>query len=175
MSATSALEEKRLNRSVMAIFLAMTLVLLLTVTTAVGAAVYRYTNGGAVTQVRTATTTGDEWSTSSDSWVAVAGAQTSVTVPGGQKAVLIITFSTEFACLGSSGYCAVAVYVDGNLITPNQVVLEYATGTTRSTSFQWISPKLNAGTHSIAMAGATSGTATLQLYARTLTVLRSKA
>lgn len=175
MALATMSEERRLNRTVMLVSIGVVLLMAFTAVAAVGAAVYRYTNGGAIKSVRTATTTGDPWATSGETFIAISGSQASVSVPNGQKAVLIITFSTEYLCVGGTGYCSLAVYVDGQRVSPTEIILEYATGTTRSSSFQWISGKLGAGAHNISVAGHTTGNTTISLYSRTLTVLRAGA
>ena len=169
--------ERRLDRTAVLVTVGVFVLILVTAATAVGAAVFRYTNGGAVTAVRTATTTGATYATDQGTFTAVSGAQVQVKVGSTAHAVLIITFSAESSCQGS-GACWIAAYVDGVQVTPAEVQfdIDSTSGLYQARSFQWVTNVLSGGTHSVVIAGKvdTSGT-TFYMASRTLTVLRAKA
>jgi hypothetical protein len=58
-------------------------------------------------------------STNSTTFADVAGATTTVTVPAGQEARLLIRFSAESACSGGTGWCSVQILVDATGAAPN--------------------------------------------------------
>ena len=137
-------------------------------------------NGGAVRAVRTATADSDV-STTSTSLADVPGMSTTVSVPSGEKAILVITFTAESRCIGSSTtLCIVRVLVDSSAAKPGDIAFDSAfDGNTFSApeanSMQFVAGPLSAGSHTVKVQyrvdEASSG---FDLRARTLTVLRSK-
>jgi hypothetical protein len=166
--------DARLGRVATLVVVGVIACLFLTAATAVGAAVFKYNSGAAITAVRTATTTGTIYATSATTFDAIRGSQVIINVPSGEKAILIITFSAESRCVGG-GACLVTAYVDGAQIHPAEIDFDHSEpidASYESRSFQWVSNVLGAGQHTVGMAGrVTKGM--LLLDARSLTVLRA--
>jgi hypothetical protein len=73
------------------------------------------TSGGAITAVQVVRQ-GASSATTSQSWVALPSASTSVTVPSGQQALILARFSAESACTnqsGDPGSCNVRILIGG--------------------------------------------------------------
>jgi hypothetical protein len=71
--------------------------------------------GGTITGVQVVRETARN-ATSSESWVSLPGAQTSITVPSGQRALIMARFSGESECSntsGNPGACNVRILIGG--------------------------------------------------------------
>lgn len=133
-------------------------------------------NGGAVTKVYTLTSI-DYASTSSVTPIDVAGMSTKVHVPSSQKALLVITFSSESLCVGpSTTNCVVSATVDGVPASPSGgVYFDSASHSEpESRSMQWIAGPIGPGDHTVKIQYNTGASTTFTLGYKTLTVLRSK-
>src|SRR3954447_23886404 len=107
-------------------------------------------SGGAVTAVKTVTATDQVTTTSSGS---VPGMSTSITIPDGQKALLVITFSAVTYCYDGSGggECHIRVLVDGSDVPPGDSVFASTNEGLTTHSMQYVSgPKL-AGQHTVSV------------------------
>lgn len=136
-------------------------------------------NGREVTAVRTVTADAMS-STTSETFVTVPGMSTTVRVPSGQKALLLITFSAVSACVNGSTYsCVVQALVDGTQVAaPGEVTFDQTAPLPggdpyEAHSMQFVVGPLNAGTHTVAMQWR-AGPHTFLVGDRTLTVLRSR-
>lgn len=151
---------------------------LVTASAAVAVSVTR--NGGSVTAVRTVTQDSAA-TTNSTTWVDLPSMSTTMSVPAGQKALLIITFSGESGCEDMNGttvWCLVRVVVDGVIAPPGEVRFDSrADGVAWETnSMQFVSGLHNAGQHLVKVQYKVDETnALFTVDSRTLTVLRSKA
>jgi hypothetical protein len=156
-------------------------VVMLSAGVTMGTTLYRFMNGGSVTAVRAAVTSNDAFSTYSTTFIAVPGSAVTVSVPNGQKAILVITFSTEEGCPttgSSSDNCIVAAYLDGHRTAQDEIAFDYGHNPAtplETRSFQWVTAPLDPGTHTITMAARVDGLATFNLGNRTLTAMRVKA
>jgi hypothetical protein len=140
-------------------------------------------NGGAVKAVRTATAD-DPVSTTSSSWTDVPGMSTTVNVPSGTKALLVITFSGQSRCNDSGAsptvLCYVRALVNGVDASPGITILDSAAAGDNTAhsqgahSFQWVMG-VNAGTKTVKIQWLVneSGDA-FHLISRSMTVLRTK-
>jgi hypothetical protein len=144
-------------------------------------------SGGAFTAVRTATSNdGIFWTYPNASTTPqdIPGSSVSVTVPSGQRALLIITFSASVQCqdLGgtTNGACSVRAMVGGNVPPPGPVALLSPLNgqfeSAQAASMQWVAGPLNAGTYTVKIQGWVNDANNdiFAMGARTLTVLRSK-
>jgi hypothetical protein len=57
-------------------------------------------------------------STSTNGWVDLPGATTTVTVPSNHEDLLIVRFAAESACSGATSWCSVRILVNGNEMEP---------------------------------------------------------
>jgi hypothetical protein len=136
-------------------------------------------NGGAVTAVRTATDDTIGF-TASVSYVAVPGMSTTVNVPSGQKALLVITFSARSQCVDNDGatvFCFVRVRVDDSTAPPGEVIMDTGAGGggIQMINMQFVAGPVSAGSHTVRVDyRVDENPAFFQLAQRTLTVLRSK-
>ena len=139
--------------------------------------------GGAISKVRikrgeNATTT------SSTSYVNIPGAKVKITVPRGDRALLLARFSAESACDGTAPgtYCSVRIRVDGNQAKPT-AGLDFAFDSTDNgteTSSSWESHSMDrstvvgGGRHTVRAQYATpSSTTSFRVDDWSLTVERS--
>jgi hypothetical protein len=139
-------------------------------------------NGKAVTAVRTATNDAAVVIFPEQGMVDVPTMKTTVFVPAGEKAILVITFSADTDCKTAStssfNQCNVRVLLNGNLVSPGQVMwarsepIGIPSGGVRS--MQWVAGPVNSGTHAIVVQAQSSGQGSFRLAPMTLTVLRSK-
>lgn len=109
--------------------------------------------------------------TTSTSFVDLAGSQQAVTIPEGQAGRLYIVFSAESACYGGTGsqWCTVRVLVDGNEANP-AVGTDFAFDSTDAAnegSSSWeshavarVSETLQAGSHTVKVQWRTTSSAT---------------
>lgn len=81
---------------------------------AYAAATVRVTNGINNVRIKTETTS---FSTDSETWVDLPGAQFNMAVPGGLQKTFIAQFSAESNCTGSA-YCSVRILMDGAEMDP---------------------------------------------------------
>jgi hypothetical protein len=141
--------------------------------------------GGAVAAVRTAYGTFVA-TTSSTSASDIPGMSVSVTVPAGQHAVLLITFSaSSFCAIGDANTiptCSVQALLDGKTVSPGWVPFDARAGSVDAQyypaahSMQFVAANVVAGTHTVKMRYLISNSGdTFAVYQRTLTVLRSAA
>jgi hypothetical protein len=143
-------------------------------------------NGKAVTAVRTVTSD-IQWTASltpaeSDSppWVDVADMKTFVSVPSGEKALLVITFSAESVCqadVGSFGDCNIRVTLDGAVVSPGPVQWAFTVEGSMphgARSMQWVAGPVLQGQHQVKVQGRVFQPGSFRLGPMTLTVLRSK-
>jgi len=148
--------------------------------TAIGSTLQK--GGGPVTAVKTVTDDIGTY-TNAASWSDIPGMSLAVNIPTGEKALLIVTFSTVDSCYaygaGTAGQCTARVVVDGNPAQPLQATFASATSANQhlyqSNSMQFVAgPKL-AGAHTVKVQYM-SNDPNVYFYveARTLTVLRSK-
>jgi len=136
-------------------------------------------SGKAVTAVKSVTSDSGE-TTQSETPVDLAGMSLTVTVPAGEKALLIVTFSGDSACVSSTVLhsCRIRALVDGAVLNAGIVnwsrpsVADYYTADTHS--MQWVS-QVGAGSHVVKIQFYTTGFGDFNIInSRTLTVLRSK-
>jgi hypothetical protein len=139
--------------------------------------------GGTVAAVRTAYSTTFA-STSSLSAVDMPGMSVSVTVPAGQHALLLITFSASSYCAigASSGEasCFVRASLDGVPVSPGNVEFDSHTGAQdiyyypAAHSIQFVAGHVGPGLHTVKMRFQIDhADDTFAVYERTLSVLRS--
>jgi hypothetical protein len=138
---------------------------------------------GYVAQV-TSQTSGTAASTTSTSYVNLAGASETVTVPAGETARIYAVFSAESACsgAGASEFCGVRILVDGNELNP-AVGNDFAFDSTDNgddTAQSWeshsiarSSETLAAGNHTVQVQMRTTGV-TLRLDDWALVIWRTK-
>jgi len=136
-------------------------------------------NGGAVSAVYTVNSTATA-ATSSPLWADMLDMKTTVHVPSGQHATLVITFTAESKCTAEdvNESCFVIALVDGGAARPYDVYFDSPSHKMMETrSMQWTG-FVTAGDHVVKLqfsASANPNQAGFQLGARELTVLRSKA
>jgi hypothetical protein len=105
---------------------------------------------------------------------------TTVTVPAGQKALLVITFSGETLCQdfdGATLSCQIRATVDGANAQPGEVVFDsqQANSGWSTNSMQFVRGPVNAGQHVVKIQFRVDEfPAEFHIGDRTLTVLRSK-
>jgi hypothetical protein len=115
----------------------------------------------------------------------VAGMSVTVTVPSGEKALLLITFSAQTRCqhsLNEASACLIQVKVDDNIAKPGAVTFAHMEVfdslddiIDETHSMQFVAGPLNAGQHTVTVQGwVTKQYTYFGLTARTLSVLRSK-
>ena len=116
-------------------------------------------------------------------YVDIQGMSLSMTVPSGEKALLLITFSSASVCLDGSGAtnsCWVRVLVDNGTALPGQVIFDSAAdgnalSAYEANSMQFVAGPLSAGSHTVKVQAYLDETfSSFQLDTRTLSVLRSK-
>ena len=138
-------------------------------------------NAKNVTAVRTASQDGAMAATTSTTPSTVLS--TTVGVPSGEQALLVINFSATSTCNDTSqfkeGICQVWVLIDGQRSTTTDWV-EFDSGKDgpgpESHSAQWISPILGSGPHTVTVQQYVNvaTTTTMQLRDPVLTVLRAR-
>src|SRR3954471_8174609 len=64
---------------------------------------------------------GAQWETSSNTWVTVPGAGTSITVPAGEQALIVVRFSPSVICSGT-GTCESRIIIAGQQGEPAKPV-----------------------------------------------------
>ena len=136
--------------------------------------------GGAVTAVQTVTAN-DQVYVNSDSPQTMPGMSLNVTVPPGEQALLVVTFSAATLCYGTPGsYCYLRARVDGQAISPGEVIFATTPDTANAISWeansmQFVAGPVAAGQHTIDIRWRVemSGVS-FAVYGRTLTVLSSK-
>jgi len=136
-------------------------------------------SGRSVTAVKTVTSDAGA-STQSETAVDLPGMSLTLTVAAGERALLVVTFSGDSACVGSSLLypCRIRALVDGSVIAPGivswsrpSVADQYVADTH---SMQWVT-QVSAGSHVVKIQYyVTTYGAFNIINARTLTVLRSK-
>jgi len=115
----------------------------------------------------------------------VAGMSLTVTVPSGEKALLLITFSAQTHCqhsLNEGSACLIQVKVDDNIAKPGPVTFAHMEVydslddiIAETHSMQFVAGPLNAGQHTVNVQGwVTEQYTYFGLSARTLSILRSK-
>ncbi|HEU0303854.1 MAG TPA: collagen-like protein [Gaiellaceae bacterium] len=131
---------------------------------------------GYVAQVASDTSTGVS-STSSTSFVDLAGAEETIAVPTGETARLYVWFTAESICT-ATGWCSVRIIVDGTEIEPASGT-DYAFDSGPSTTDEWeghalarVSATLGAGSHVVKVQGAVVGAGSLTLDDWALVVQR---
>jgi hypothetical protein len=165
------------SRRLLLVFVAALALTLVAATAVVAVAVKK--NGGSVTAVRTATDS-EPTSTIATSWFDVAGMSTTVNVPAGQKALLVISFSGETLCQdfdGTTLVCQIRVTVDGVNAEPGEVVFDsqQANSGWSTNSMQFVRGSVNAGQRVVKVQfRVNESPAEFHIGDRTLTVLRSK-
>jgi hypothetical protein len=90
-------------------------------------------------------------STTSPSFVDLPGASTSVTVPAGSTATLILTFSGEAFCLSNTG-CSLRILVNGNEASPivgEDALFDGIDDSYEAHSIQRVVTGVAAGTHTV--------------------------
>jgi hypothetical protein len=143
-------------------------------------AVPLYRNGGVVRAVRTVTEATSISNTNIMAFVDMPGMSTTVNVPSGEKAILVVTFSAETHCVDPAppfSFCELRVNVDGLEASPGGVQFDTAAdGTSAETnSMQWVAGPLGPGPHPVQVQWFLRGTdGAFTLEERTLTVLRSR-
>jgi hypothetical protein len=137
-------------------------------------------NGGAVTAVRTATDDATA-ATVSHTYVAVPGMTVTVNVPGGQKALLVITFAAVSHCTdgdGSTTLCLIRLQVDGVSAPPGEIIFDTAAdgeSAPEANSMQFVAGPVSAGSHTVLVQyRVDEASSSFYTFNRTLTVLRSK-
>ena len=172
----------RVSPRLLAILVAVLGVMLAAETVVLAATVMR--NGAPVTAVLTKTS--DEYAfTDSTTLSGVPGMTAAVTVPSGERALLVITFSAVSACydVNSSGantvYCRVDATVDGVTVPPGQVNFDTAgdgeSFAWETNSMQFVAGPLDPGSHTVRIRYRVDESEGLfELSQRTLTVLRSR-
>jgi hypothetical protein len=140
--------------------------------------------GRAVTAVKVVTETSQGYASTPFTWTDIGGMSTSVTVPSGEKAILLITFSAQTTCTRSSAtvstYCQIRVLVDGAAALPGFVNFDSAADgnsaiAPETNSMQFVAGPLNAGSHTIKVQGLVDeAQSTFVLTSRTLSILRSR-
>jgi len=139
--------------------------------------------GKAVTAVKVVTETSQSYANTAFTWTDIAGMSTSVTVPSGEKAILLITFSAQSLCSDASGattYCQIRVLVDGIAAPPGPVNFDSAADgnsalAAEANSMQFVAGPLNAGSHTIKVQGLVDeAQSTFVVRSRTLSILRSR-
>ena len=139
-------------------------------------------SGKAVTAVKVVTDAAAV-STASQTYADVPGMSLSVTVPSGEKAVLLITFSAQSRCLDGSGataFCYARVLVDGNTALPGEVIFDSAAdgnaaNAYETNSMQFVVGPLNAGGHTVRVqTRVDEAVSSFTMAHRTLSVLRSR-
>ena len=178
------------SRRLVAVVVAATGLALLAETAALGFALTK--SGKAVTGVK-AVVSYDLITTTSDTPVAMPDMSTTIRVPAGQQALLIITFAGETNCRPLtlvSGYCRLRVRVDQNYADPDVVAFDstmdnlvtyqtdiYGDDSWETNSMQFVYGPVSAGTHTVTVLWWKEDDADDTIFrmgARTLTVLRSK-
>ena len=117
--------------------------------------------GKAVTAVKVVTETSQSSASTPFTWTDVVGMSTSVNVPSGEQAILLITFSAQTNCTDGTGattYCQIRVLVDGNAAPPGIVTFDSAADGNaaiagETNSMQFVAGPLNAGSHTIKVQG----------------------
>lgn len=155
--------------------------------TAIGATLQK--NGGPVTAVRTVTADDPvsiertDPGSSAFTWTNVPGMSVNVGVPSGETGLLVITFSGQSQCTGTTAFCQIRVLVDGNVAAPGAVIFDStddgpggSVNSYETNSMQFIAGPKRAGKHTVTVQYAISpfSSAAFGLTARTLTVLRSR-
>ena len=147
-------------------------------------------SGKAVTAVKTVTET-TLATTESSSFVDLPAMSTTVSVPSGQKALLIITFSAEVTCApegASEGTCVIQVLVDGTPAAPGHPIFNSSHDQdgafhddqfeSEANSIQFVAGPVSSGQHVVKVQwlvdSAAGGDVQFRVQERTLTVLRSK-
>lgn len=158
--------------------LAASIALLLTAQAAVLATTATRTSGP-VTQVKSVTDGSFAGYSTSPAYADLDGMQMKLTVPEGQEAQLLITFSAASLCHDlrtDHGWCLVKVVVDGHVATPGPVVWDATVdgNAYEVHSMQWVTGTLSAGDHNVRVMVKIDAPGRFQFGARTLTVLRSR-
>ena len=140
-------------------------------------------SGGPVKAVKVVTESASQVITNSSSPTDIQGMSLSMTVPSGEKALLLITFSAQATCTQdtySTAWCYVRVTVDGHGTAPGDVIFDGAldgnnTYAIETNSMQFVAGPVGAGLHTIkVVAFADEAASYFTLTNRTLSVLRSK-
>ena len=140
-------------------------------------------SGGPVKAVKVATEPGTA-TISSNAFTDIPGMSVSMTVPSGEKALLLITFSADAYChddLGSTALCYVRVLVDGTTqALPGQLVFDSAADGNvafpdEANSMQFVVAPISAGAHTVKVQAYVDEVySVFVIERRTLSVLRSK-
>ena len=157
--------------------------LLVAETVVLGATVLR--SGGAVKAVKIVTETTEQVISVSNQDTNITGMSLTMSVPSGQQAYFLITFSAVENCLDGSPpilmYCYVRVLVDGAEAAPGYVVFDAAPDSNvweakEANSLQFVAGPLAAGPHTVQAQGFIGGvSSSFNLYERTLSVMRMPA
>ena len=141
-------------------------------------------DGKAVTAVRTVVDNTYE-ATTSLSYANVPSMTKTVSVPSGERGLLIITFSATTYCADAgtpaSVYCFVRALVDGAPAPPGEVIFDSAGAGANNGyqlnvhSMQWVLGRVGSGQHTVTIQyRVDENDGTFSVYARSLTVLLSK-
>ena len=157
--------------------------LLLAGTVVLGAAVLK--RGGYVNAVNIVTDTDQTGVSQENSWTDISGMSMPMSVPSGEQALFLITFSASVTCEDGqepvTNYCYIRVLVDGVEASPGAVVFDGAAdGNTEyareANSMQFVAGPISSGAHTIKVQGFIGGSSSsFQLWSRTLSVLRMPA
>jgi hypothetical protein len=140
-------------------------------------------NGSTVTAVRTVTNNEDDF-TNSQTYSTVPGMTTTVTVPSGQQALLVITFAAQTQCLQDgldSVFCILRVRVGSSNAAPGEVIFDSASDGNdllawETNSMQFVRGPLGPGTYTVQVQyRVDEANSQFGVNARTLTVLRVNA
>lgn len=161
--------------------LAVLTVMLAAETVALAAGTFR-ASGGPIKAIYT-NNTNDYVDLKSTTLADVPNMSVTVSVPSGQTALFVITFSAASSCTHGgtiSAWCTVEAFVDTSGQGPVGTTFDSSDGswdTEEAHSMQWVSGPMGPGLHRVRIryrVGPTDGGTTFTLGPRTLTVLRSK-
>lgn len=169
-------------RKLLVILALMTALAVVGTTTAVAALIGR--DGKAVTAVRTVIeTTGA--TTTSQSFADIPSMTKTVSVPSGERGLLVITFSAVTRCSDSgataSAWCRVRVLVDGSEAPPGNLIFDGAAAGANNGfqwnvhSMQWVLGRVNPGQHTVRVQYLVDeADGTFNVDRRSLTVMLSR-
>jgi hypothetical protein len=140
-------------------------------------------NGRAITAVRTVTDA-EPWAAPGvTGFVDLPDMKTFISVPAGEKALLVITFSADSTCGAPDNAvaeCEIKVTLDGNGVSPGTVNWSFAapdvpgSGESGVRSMQWVAGPVPSGNHQVKVQGRLARPGSFSIGERTLTVLRAK-
>jgi len=137
-------------------------------------------SGGPVKSVKVATDDSPA-STTAATWSDVPGMSATLTVPSGEKALFLVTFSANALCFEidiTDAACYIRAVIDNNEMAPGAVNFSDPKHGYESQSMQWLASPSPSGPHTIKIqfhvSGSSGGIAQFIIHSRTLSVLRSK-